>query len=750
MKSRRELNLTLKILLLVVLLGATAAGIAVYTLTQLRDIDREYRAVLDRDARAAVLVGTALLDLSDASRLVYGVLVEQEEAAMLATLPQLDRQEADFLRKLETLRSLIPAAAPRLDVVEEQERLLFEHAESIVNAAARWRGDRALEIIEERFNPTSSQLRRTMESVREETVDRFRLSTERLSAEAEATRRNTTVATVLALVVAVGLALRWSMVNIARPIDRLAEEKARAEEVARAKSAFLATMSHEIRTPMNGVLGMLQLLSQTSLDARQRDYVDKAQEAGRLLLDLLNAVLDFSKIEANKLSIEVAPFRIDELIQRLQNVMASVARGRPISVQASLDPAVPRALLGDALRLQQVLLNLAGNAIKFTEQGEVIVSVRLLEADDDHARMLFSVRDTGMGIEQERLKNIFDAFTQADDSMARRFGGTGLGLSISSRLVELMGGEISVESAIGQGSTFSFTLSLARSPDTIAMEEAAESRPERSGTELAGLRLLLVEDNPLNQQVAAELLERIGAEVVVAGDGYDAIRAVGETEKPFDVVLMDIQMPGMDGYQATRRLREDGAAMPIFALSANTQPSDRAASLAAGMNAHIGKPIDMARLVAAIREHCPVAAATTPAKAPTPVRYAPPPEPEAPTLIPSLEGFDLPAALARFDGDISLYEIVAQGFLEYGGTVAEAREALEGGDRDKARRDVHTLKSVAASLGAETLRSMAADVEEWIREGAPAEELAEALSNLEARLLQDIATVQRISEHGFK
>ncbi|MGI6783121.1 MAG: ATP-binding protein [Aminivibrio sp.] len=753
MKKLREWNLTRKILMLVVLLGALAAGITFYTLSQLREIDREYSAVLDRDARAAALVGAALLDVSDTSRLVYGVLVEQEAAAMRRVLPLLKQLEDDFLQKLRTLRSLIPEASGRLNAIREQEAALFGYADDVVDSAARWRGDRALVIIDDAFNPTLKQLRSAMESVREEAVENFSRSTEKLSAATRETQRNTTFATVLALIVTIGLALRWSFTQIARPIDRLAEEKARAEETARAKSAFLAAMSHEIRTPMNGVLGMLQLLSRTPLDEKQRDYVDKARDAGQLLLDLLNAVLDFSKIEAEKLAIEVAPFRVDELMQTLQNVLSSVVKTKPIAVNCRLDPVIPRVLLGDSLRLHQVLLNLAGNAVKFTEQGKVTVSVRLLEADPDSARLHFSVKDTGIGIEPDRLKTIFEAFTQADDSMARRFGGTGLGLSISRRLVNLMGGELEVESAPGEGSDFSFTITLGRNPGTIAMEEASSHHPGMLDTDLAGVNLLLVEDNPLNQQVAAELLERSGAEVAVAGDGQAAIDAVKAAKRLFDVILMDIQMPGMDGYRAASCLREElGVTAPILALSANTGASDRAASLAAGMNDHIAKPVDMVKLIAAIREHCPVAGESpAPDSAPAAAYDAPAPvEAAEPHSMPSLEGFDLAAALARLDGDTALYQMVALGFIEYESMISGAREALESGDREKARREVHTLKSVAGSLGAETLQNMAADAEEGILNGLSPEELSVPFSALETRLAEDIITVRHIAEHGFK
>jgi PAS domain S-box-containing protein len=377
---------------------------------------------------------------------------------------------------------------------------------------------------------------------------------------------------------------------------------ARAEQASIAKGRFLANMSHEIRTPMNAILGMLTLLQNTRLTAHQLDYVSKTEGAARSLLGLLNDILDFSKVEAGKMTLDPRPFNLDRMLGDLAVILAATVEDKPVGVHYAVEPDVPRSLLGDDMRLQQVLINLGGNAIKFTDRGDVVLRVRLVERAAAHAVLEFSVRDSGIGIAPENQAHIFSGFSQAEASTTRRYGGTGLGLSISSRLVDLLGGELKVSSAEGQGSTFYFQLRfpLAAVPEAAPPERKplggpAPAKPQR----LQGLRLLVVEDNKINQLVAKGLLTQEGADVTLAPDGQLGVAAVAAAQPAFDAVLMDVQMPVMDGYEATRAIRQELGltTLPIIAMTANAMASDRAACLEAGMDDHVGKPFELDHLV---------------------------------------------------------------------------------------------------------------------------------------------------------
>ncbi len=393
----------------------------------------------------------------------------------------------------------------------------------------------------------------------------------------------------------------------------LAQARDQAEANSLAKSQFLANMSHEIRTPMNAILGMLRLLQGTELSPRQADYANKAEGAAKSLLGLLNDILDFSKVEAGKMSLDPQPFRPDHLMRDLSDILSANVGSKTLVLEFEQDPALPPVLVGDAMRLGQVLLNLGSNALKFTSQGRVVIGMRLLALEGHTAKVAFSVQDSGIGIAPENRDHIFSGFAQAEASTTRRFGGTGLGLTISQRLVELMGGDLRLDSVLGQGSTFHFTLALplaaepvrraSGSPDAVQSQGAAGVAPQR----LAGMRLLVVEDNPINQQVAQELLASQGAQVTLAANGQLGAEAVASTQPPFDAVLMDIQMPVLDGYGATRLIRQRWSPqqLPIIAMTANAMASDRQACLAAGMNDHVGKPFDLNHLVAVLLQHVP-------------------------------------------------------------------------------------------------------------------------------------------------
>ena len=388
-------------------------------------------------------------------------------------------------------------------------------------------------------------------------------------------------------------------VSIRTDITKLVETTEAAKAASLIKSQFLTNMSHEIRTPMNAILGMLKLLQKTELTPRQQEYISKADGASKSLLGLLNDILDFSKMEANKMTLDLQPFRVDRLVHDLWGSVAGGVGGKPVAVRIDIDPTLPKAFVGDALRLNQVLLNLSSNAVKFTEKGEVVIQIKKLAQTGADTTLLFSVLDTGIGIAPEHLELIFTGFTQADGSLTRRFGGTGLGLSISKQLVALMGGALDVESVLGKGSRFHFTISLTATdrmpvdPDMAINDRAARQH------RLEGLRLLVVEDNLINQIVARELLRSEGAVVVVAGNGKLGVEAIIAAEFPFDAVLMDVQMPVMDGYTATRAIRTElgMTALPIIALTANDMASDRELCLMAGMDDHMGKPFNLPKLV---------------------------------------------------------------------------------------------------------------------------------------------------------
>jgi PAS domain S-box-containing protein len=389
---------------------------------------------------------------------------------------------------------------------------------------------------------------------------------------------------------------------------QLAVARDRAEAGARAKSEFLATMSHELRTPMNGVLGMAQLLLHTPLSDEQAARVHALRKSGEALLRIINDVLDFSRMEAGKLTIDAQPFDLCQLLEDVRETLATAADVVGLSLEVDVSPHCPRHVMGDEGRVRQVLFNLVGNAIKFTDRGRVVIRAEASEAPGDSAIRLH-VTDTGIGMSPETLARLFAPFTQGDGSTTRRHGGSGLGLSISKGLVELMGGSLAVTSTVGSGTHFIATLPLpaaaAQAPvphgqghDAAAIAAGAATR---SRHEPRGVRVLVAEDNMINQVVAVSLLAHLGCTVDVAADGVEAVRRW--SEGAFDLILMDCQMPEMDGLEATRRIRAAEAGdgrIPIVALTANAMREDREACLAAGMDDHIAKPVTEESLLAAI------------------------------------------------------------------------------------------------------------------------------------------------------
>ena len=388
---------------------------------------------------------------------------------------------------------------------------------------------------------------------------------------------------------------------------KVRERTAQLQVAMEAKSRFLANMSHEIRTPMNAVLGLAQMLEHEPLTEDQAAMVSRIRSSGRSLLHVINDILDFSKIEAGQFNIEHQPFKLAPVLKQMENLLVVTAGEKGLTLRIEDPSPIEGQLIGDALRLEQILLNLTGNAIKFTETGEIVIRVSPVTLSESTARLRFEVTDSGIGMDSEALAKLFKPFSQADAGITRRFGGTGLGLSISKQLVELMDGVIGVESTEGVGSTFWFEVPFDRTKDEA--EIACPTEAAGTGPRFHGLHLLVADDNQINRFVAERILTREGARVTLVNDGLEAVNALRVNPEAFDVVLMDIQMPVMDGLAATRAIREELGLtdLPVIALTAAVMQEERQEALAAGVNDFLPKPMDLELMRTMIRSYCPSA-----------------------------------------------------------------------------------------------------------------------------------------------
>jgi signal transduction histidine kinase/CheY-like chemotaxis protein/HPt (histidine-containing phosphotransfer) domain-containing protein len=515
-----------------------------------------------------------------------------------------------------------------------------------------------------------------------------------------------------------------------------------AEEATVAKSAFLANMSHEIRTPMNAIIGITHLLRRDTTNDRQSTQLGKVSNAAKHLLGILNDILDFSKIEAGKFELEITYFSFEQLLRNLDDLLIDRATEKGLQLVYETDASLPAVARGDSTRIGQILLNFMSNAVKFTEQGQISVSTHLRGQTEAQLLVRFQVSDTGIGMTEEQVGRLFQAFEQADSSTTRKYGGTGLGLAISRRLATLMGGKVGVESAPGEGSTFWFEAMLEKAPSgmTATQINPEVSLPEAAIRALKGRHILLAEDNLINQEVAKELLLEVGIKVDLANNGLAAVEMATRTD--YDLILMDIQMPQMDGIQATQAIRAHakGATIPILAMTANAFAEDREVCLAAGMNDHVAKPVDPDQLYRTLRKWLPEAVATSrEAMAENPLPEDQDPNRLTLARLNEIEGFDSAAGLLVVRGKLGTYCRIVQLFVDNQSNCADLIEsALDSGDIQEARRLAHSLKGAAGNIGAKALETTAANLEQPLKtQTAEASEQARAqLPALRQHLVQ--------------
>lgn len=481
--------------------------------------------------------------------------------------------------------------------------------------------------------------------------------------------------------------------------------KDEAERANSAKSEFLANMSHEIRTPLNTITGYTYLLENSDLNSKQKEYADKIDMAAKNLLGIINEILDFSKIEARRMTLELVDFDLFRILDDLCGMVGFEAQRKGIKLDLNIKPGVPQYIKGDPVRLKQVVLNLLANSVKFTHEGSIDILVELLGKDQNQVSLRFSVTDTGIGIPEEQKKSLFEVFTQGDASTSRKYGGTGLGLAICKRMVELMGGYISVESEIGKGSTFSFTANFAIADSIpIKQEEGEIARLTRI---FEKKKILLIEDNLINLQMTKEILDQLGFDTDTAENGFIALQRV--EQKCYDAILIDIRMPEMDGYETTRRIRalQDTENLPIIALSADAVEGVAEKAKAAGMNGYLTKPLNPLKLIDILKSYIEIEAISE--------DLEDLPDERTEAVKDAQACLDWEKGVRRIGGNKRKYrEIIRQFIINHSEDANKLEYLLSSNDLTEAKILVHTIKGIANNIGAISLQDASVTLEKAI------------------------------------